>query len=207
MTFVPVTTPAPAPASFRLDAIKWFLTYPQCPLSKETVNDYLKTLTFPSHNIKDLMVCREPHEDGNYHLHALLILTRKFNCRNAHFFDIITEQGTYHPNIQSVRSLKAAITYLKKDGDFIASPGLELSSGGNLQDRWFEAISAATREEFLTYVQNNFSKEWVLWHDKILHYADRYYSKPVDPYMTPVSFEFHVPMILEQWVSENVLHL
>lgn len=97
---------------FRLNCKGFFLTYAQCPLDKEEVLEHLKT---KRKGLKEAVVCRELHEDGQPHLHAYLYYETPFDCRNARFFDI---EG-YHPSIESAKSLKAVKAYIKKDGDIV----------------------------------------------------------------------------------------
>lgn len=86
-----------------------FLTYPQCPIERDTLWDFLhrKGITWA-------IIARELHQDGNPHLHAVIDWGRKKDIRSQSFFDF---QG-YHPNIQSCTNRIASITYCKKDGDF-----------------------------------------------------------------------------------------
>lgn len=185
---------------FRLDVKKFFLTYPQCAATKEDLKEKLTTLTYGGHSITNWIICKETHADGSPHLHAVVELDTKFNCRDERYFDFLG----FHPKIESVRALKSAVAYCKKEGDWIASDGFEGAGGGTLQERWFEAVNTATKEEFLEYIRGNFSKEWILWHDKIQHYADRYYATPEPLFTTPAHFEFDVPELLNQWIVNNV---
>jgi len=97
---------------FRIDAKGWFLTYPKCSLTKEEV---LQALKEKRAALKQVIVCRELHEDGEPHLHCYLYYEKSFSCKNERFFDL----GSYHPNIQAAKSLRAVQAYIKKDGDFI----------------------------------------------------------------------------------------
>lgn len=98
----------------RLCAANYFLTYPQCTLSKEELleflNEKLKNLTY-------YVISQEVHEDGNLHLHALVCLASRLDIRSERYFDV----GGFHPNIQATRNKEASKTYIKKDGNFIES--------------------------------------------------------------------------------------
>lgn len=98
--------------TFRLQSKGWFLTYPRCSLSKEDAMEQLKALR---KGLKQVLVSRELHEDGEPHLHCYLYYGQQFDCKNERFFDL----GSYHPNIQVAKSLRAVQAYVKKDGDFI----------------------------------------------------------------------------------------
>lgn len=72
-------------------------------------------------SVADYIVAREQHEDGSYHLHCWLKLTAKVNIKRADKFDFVTDDETYHPNIQGARSNSDVIKYVTKGGDFISS--------------------------------------------------------------------------------------
>lgn len=97
---------------FRISSKSWFLTYPQCPLTKDQVLDLLKAKNKP---IKGIVIARELHEDGHPHIHAFVQLTKEFNCQNPRFWDL----DKYHGNYQSAKSLTAVVKYIKKDGDIL----------------------------------------------------------------------------------------
>lgn len=60
---------------FRLNAINVLFTYPQCPLAKEEVYDFLVAKFDPQH----ILVAHEKHADGSPHLHAFLRFKNKIN--------------------------------------------------------------------------------------------------------------------------------
>lgn len=97
---------------FRINARSVFLTYPQCPLSKEELLTFLCTLKYEAQYV---IVCMEKHKDGTPHLHALINFQKKIDLQNQRFFDI----NGYHPNIQTTKNINASITYIKKCGDYI----------------------------------------------------------------------------------------
>jgi len=101
--------------NFRLNAKNFFLTYPQCPLPINTLVTKLSGLRPATY----VLVSSEQHADGTPHLHALLCLVDKYNCRNERFFDVTCEGRTYHPNLQAVRNLNDVRTYIIKDGNFV----------------------------------------------------------------------------------------
>lgn len=69
-------------------ALGWFLTYPQCPLTKEQAKEALVTP-----QVKEYVIAQEEHKDGNKHLHVFLkYATRQEWKENK--WDI----GTYHGN-------------------------------------------------------------------------------------------------------------
>lgn len=96
---------------FRLNAHSFFLTYPQCPESKEELRDYLKT----KGKTAAIVVSRELHESGDPHLHAYVKYEKRINTSNQKYFDF---KG-YHGNYQTCKNYLAVTRYIKKDKDFI----------------------------------------------------------------------------------------
>jgi len=91
-----------------------FLTYPQCPRSKDDLLAHILSL---NHHAERVVVCRERHSDGSPHLHVAVHYSARVKVRHS-FFDF---EG-YHPNIQRVRSWIKAVRYCKKDGDTATYP-------------------------------------------------------------------------------------
>ena len=108
------------PSNFQIKQRSFFLTYPNCTLSKEAVRDFLIAL-----GMKEYCVARELHQSGEPHIHALMMFENKLGSRNPRVFDI---QG-FHPNIQGCRSPKSVFTYIRKDGDFITNIGYKRTWG------------------------------------------------------------------------------
>lgn len=93
--------------------LQWFLTYPQCSETKETLRDHLLLM-----GATEYLVCRELHEDGNPHLHAYAKFDTGFTMAQAVVeFDL----PNHHGNYQACRSWRAAQQYIKKDGDYISN--------------------------------------------------------------------------------------
>lgn len=97
--------------AFRIDSKSWFLTWPQCNLSKEDCLEQLQQ----KKKILGAVVCRELHEDGNPHLHAYVLLPKRFNCRDPRFWDL----GPFHGKYEKARNIDHCSKYIKKDGDYI----------------------------------------------------------------------------------------
>lgn len=74
----------PAPTKFRLCSKGFFLTYPQCPLDRETI---IAALSAKAPVIKGV-VATEKHEDGSPHLHAYVKYNKTVNTVNQAYFDI-----------------------------------------------------------------------------------------------------------------------
>lgn len=96
--------------TFKFDSASCFLTYPQSHLTWQQIADHLQTLG----DILWARICQETHQDGNPHQHVVCKWTKRVQSRNQRIFDI---QGQ-HPNIQPIRSIKHAVAYVSKDGEF-----------------------------------------------------------------------------------------
>lgn len=102
---------------FRKQAKRFFLTYSQCPLPRETLKDFLLGL-FAGPQVVGYMVAQEHHSTGELHLHAFLELASTFETRNCRFFDLsdpTIPDKVYHPKVEACRSRIAAIAYLTKE--------------------------------------------------------------------------------------------
>lgn len=114
---------ADGPRRFKLRCKQLFVTFPQCQTPKETVMDNIKVFfsNLP-HKLEQAMVVRELHEDGQPHLHALIILDRVFETRDPHKLDRLSkgEDGQCkHGNYDTVRhGIRAAVEYLTKEDPF-----------------------------------------------------------------------------------------
>lgn len=96
---------------FRLDGKMFFLTYPQCHVDRHVALDLLKQILRP-HRIDKYCVAQEKHQDGNPHLHILLLLDRRKSTIDKNYFDI----AGHHGNYQIPRNRRAALDYcLKSD--------------------------------------------------------------------------------------------
>jgi hypothetical protein len=92
----------------------WFLTYPQCKMTKE---ELLKNLDsrFPN-EISEYVICLEQHQDGNPHLHAFV----KFKPRKRIKSNSFDFEG-YHGHYEAAKSWKAVICYVTKYKDYISN--------------------------------------------------------------------------------------
>lgn len=65
--------------------------------------------------IKYIVLSKEQHRDGSDHYHAVIQFQRRFDTTNPRVFDF----NGWHPKIESPRSIRASINYVKKDGEFL----------------------------------------------------------------------------------------
>lgn len=112
----------------------WLLTYPHCPLDKESVLCYLMEYVAwdEKHvHVQYMVVAEEEHADGQPHLHVFFQTDLPFSLKREemNFFDIVAnlelpvleaveETNIYHCNIEQSRSPKDACKYVKKDHNY-----------------------------------------------------------------------------------------
>nr|URM59568.1 replication-associated protein [Tomato yellow leaf curl virus] len=204
----------PQPKRFQIYAKNYFLTYPQCSLTKEEALSQLKNLSTPTNKLF-IRVSREFHENGEPHLHVLIQFEGKFKCQNNRFFDLVssTRSAHFHPNIQGAKSSSDVKAYVEKDGDFIDFGVFQVdgrSARGGQQsanDAYAEAINSGSKAAALNILRKKAPKDFVLQFHNLNANLDRIFQEPPAPYISPfLSSSFNqVPDELEVWVSENVM--
>ncbi|KAI8562849.1 hypothetical protein RHMOL_Rhmol03G0067400 [Rhododendron molle] len=107
------------PRGINLNGKNYFLTYPQCNISITEALDQIINTTGAT-NKKYIRVCRELHEDGQPHLHALVQYEGRFKITNPHHFNLKspTSSWQFHPNIQVAKSSSDVKAYIEKGGDY-----------------------------------------------------------------------------------------
>jgi hypothetical protein len=113
----PYTTAKMAPKKFRCNARQFFLTYPQASCDHQALYDYLINKEVHGDKPDLILVAKELHQDGNPHYHCYLKYKEKKDVKNEKLFDCFG----LHPNIQSVRSVKAVLKYVIKDDNYLAN--------------------------------------------------------------------------------------
>ena len=110
---------SPLKTAFRLQSTTYFLTYKgwsekfKIRISKESI---LKFLLEENSNDRKLLpqkylICQQMYDSGEPHFHAILIYPKRKQIRNPDFYDFLD----IHPNIQTMRNLKAALEYVSKE--------------------------------------------------------------------------------------------
>jgi len=105
---------------YRLRGKQFFLTYPQCSVTKESTLTKIKE-TFKE-NLRFAVVSEEDHQDGTPHLHVALNLHKEIDWRTCTKMDALTGQ---HGNYQTSRSMIAVVKYVVK-GNVVVSHGINL---------------------------------------------------------------------------------
>lgn len=105
------------PTTFRLSSKTFFLTYKGTSdsgqkLTKQSLVNYLL-----KRNPKDVklypekyLICQQMYDSGQPHFHAILIYSKRKEITSSDHFDYLG----IHPNIQTMRNMKAAIQYVYK---------------------------------------------------------------------------------------------
>nr|AGH27813.1 AC1 protein [Tomato yellow leaf curl virus] len=201
------------PRLFKIYAKNYFLTYPNCSLSKEEALSQLKNLETPT-NKKYIKVCRELHENGEPHLHVLIQFEGKYQCKKQRFFDLVSpnRSADFHPNIQAAKSSTDVKTYVEKDGDFIDFGVFQIDSrsarGGqqSANEAYAEALNSGSKSEALNILKEKAPKDYILQFHNLRSNLDRIFSPALEVYISPfLSSSFNqVPDELDEWVAENV---
>lgn len=125
--------------AFKFDAQTAFLTYAQCDVA---CNELIAALRAVG-DIDWARVCRERHQDGEPHLHAVVRFTKRVQSRNSRVFDV----SGHHPNIQPIRSIAKALAYVAKDGEFV-DVGTVPASTTRTAREVYDLAKSASEEEF-----------------------------------------------------------
>nr|UFP62935.1 AC1 [African cassava mosaic virus] len=198
---------------FRVQAKNVFLTYPKCSIPKEHLLSFLQTLSLPS-NPKFIKICRELHQNGEPHLHALIQFEGKITITNNRLFDCVHPScsTSFHPNIQGAKSSSDVKSYLDKDGDTVEWGQFQIdgrSARGGQQsanDAYAKALNSGSKSEALNVIRELVPKDFVLQFHNLNSNLDRIFQEPPAPYVSPFlrsSFD-QVPVEIEEWVADNV---
>ncbi|BAG68479.1 AC1 protein [Eupatorium yellow vein virus-[Japan:Kagawa:Tomato:1997]] len=202
------------PKRFQINSKNYFLTYPQCSLTKEEALSQIKNLETPTNKLF-IRICRELHEDGNPHLHILIQFEGKYRCTNQRFFDLVspTRSAHFHPNIQGAKSSSDVKAYMEKDGDILDFGIFQVdgrSARGGCQsanDAYAEAINSGSKSSALNILRRKAPKDYVLQFHNLNSNLDRIFDPPLEVFVCPFtasSFD-QVPEELEEWAAENVM--
>ena len=111
-------TPKKPSTAFRLSSTIYFLTYRGTAdsgqkITKESLAIYL--LKQNPHDIKvrpvKYLICEQTYHSGESHFHVILAYEKRKQITTPHFYDYLG----VHPNIQTMRNMKAALQYVHKE--------------------------------------------------------------------------------------------
>nr|AFX60751.1 REP [Macroptilium yellow spot virus] len=201
----------PLQKSFRINAKNYFLTYPQCSLTKEEALSQLLNLSVPT-NKKFIKIARELHENGQPHLHVLIQFEGKFQCKNNRFFDLVspTRSAHFHPNIQGAKSSSDVKSYVEKDGDTIDWGEFQIDGrsarGGcqTINDTYAKALNASSAEEALQIIKEEQPQHFFLQHHNLVANASRIFQNAPEPWVPPfhLSSFTNVPEEMQAWADD-----
>lgn len=107
---------------FHLNTKQLFLTYPQCPETKDELLFFFQQLF--SANLDKYIIAHEHHANGDHHLHAYVKLRNAYQTRSPNCLDFYPRPPAttfYHGNYQGCRSTKRVMDYCTKEEDYIAN--------------------------------------------------------------------------------------
>nr|CCH63338.1 Rep [Peristrophe mosaic virus] len=201
----------PSVIRFQVNAKNYFLTYPQCSLTKEEALTQIQKLSTPV-NKKFIKICRELHENGEPHLHVLIQFEGKFNCKNNRFFDLVspTRSAHFHPNIQGAKSSSDVKSYINKDGDTLEWGNFQIDGrsarGGcqSVNDTYAKALNASSAYDALQIIKEEQPHHFFIQHHNLVANATRIFKKAPEPWVPPfpLSSFTNVPEEMQEW-SDN----
>ena len=121
-----------------------------------------------------------------------------FRTRDRRVFDV---EGR-HPNIQSVRNVRAVYQYVTKDGDIRGEFNVH-DSGKRSRDTVFgDACNAPDGEQFLRLIQDGCPRDFVIFHKQIETFAAKRFKPAEEEYKHPeTSKPFVLPDDIARWVE------
>lgn len=183
----------PAQRQFTFDGIHAFLTYPQCPLGRQELRDFLVNTV----GVQKYLIARERHSDGNHHLHAYIHFGRRRRFTHSTAFDV----GGHHPNIQTPRSARSVIAYCcKEDAEPLANFD---HRAGEPRVGWGDILARSTsRREFLDLCRECFPRDYVLHLGQILEFCEHEFGVEETQYGGRRRDEFQELPTLTSWVND-----
>lgn len=102
---------------FNINTLNLFLTYPQCDLNPDDVLTFFRGI-FGDDTIEYACVSSERHEaTEGLHVHAIIMLRRRFRSRNCHCLDIREFHGQYKSVLRG--DCERVLAYVKKNGNWV----------------------------------------------------------------------------------------
>ena len=103
---------------FLLSSKTYFLTYKGISdsgqkLTKENLANFLlnQNLNDRSNKPEKYLICQQMYDSGQPHFHAILVYQKRKNIKHQDHYDYLG----IHPNIQTMRNMKAALQYVYKE--------------------------------------------------------------------------------------------
>jgi len=131
---------SPPNSPFKFDSSHVFLTYPQSTLTAEAIYDHVNSLK----PLEWARICQERHRDGGTHQHVVAKFQSRYQTRNQRAFDV----AGFHPNIQPVRSIRRALAYVTKDGEFTDFGSVPNTEQEGDDINWVDFASTSSEAEY-----------------------------------------------------------
>ncbi|AAM12371.1 replication associated protein Rep [Sida mottle virus] len=199
------------PRRFRVQAKNIFLTYPQCPLTKEEALSQLQAIQLPS-NKKFIKICRELHEDGQPHLHILLQLEGKIQVTNNRLFDLVspTRSAHFHPNIQELMELRRQVIHLQgreiqwEWGQFQVDGRSSRGGQQTANDAAAEPFNDPDKHTALQIIREKLPEKYLFQFHNLNSNLDRIFLKAPEPWTPPFSLSSftNVPVEMQEWADD-----
>lgn len=107
----------PLPTEFRMQSKVYFITYRGTTDSgrrilKQNLANFLLNHTPPDRGLKPqkYLICEQMYDSGQPHFHVILVYPKRKQITRSDYYDF---EGI-HPNIQTMRNMKAALEYVHK---------------------------------------------------------------------------------------------
>lgn len=120
-------------AEFRLNCIKFLVTYPHYQANKQALHQHIEARLQRTAQVR---IAHETHEDGTFHTHAAVLLNKKCDTRDPRILDI---EG-HHPNItkpMDIKHWRNQINYMNKEDP---EPYGELTVEPSKEERFQDAV-------------------------------------------------------------------
>lgn len=200
----------------RIQQRNFFLTYPQVSNTEEWEEDQTSHYEFilQQTNIepKYYLMVKEQHDDGGYHYHMIVMLSKKFSTKKMDIFDFKEN----HPNIQPMRGkIEQARKYLldnpEKEGDamIIYEHGEWQTESETKAQLYTKAINESeSKEDFMQRMQDLDPKDFIKWTEKYEAFAMRIHAPQPEEYKSPY-FEMtcteREQRIIDNWLRQAQL--
>jgi len=115
-----------------------FVTYPQSSLTAARIIEHFQSVK----PIAWARVCNEKHQDGHDHQHVVCKFVTRLQTRNSRIFDI----DGRHPKIEKLKSIKKALEYVSKDGEFVDHG--DVPTGQDPDIDWMEVAATSAESEY-----------------------------------------------------------
>lgn len=149
-----------------------FITIPQ---TTQDLNEIHENLISVSKNVKYILTAQEQHEDGGKHYHIVITGTKALYVSSIHK-KIMEAEGDIKGSIdyQKVKTLKASITYCKKDGKYLEYGTPSKQSEGEHQSKIDKVIAEAieneeTKEDNIEFIRKSLPAYWIQYKEQIIN--------------------------------------